>query len=66
VKKYPSLTPDHSNNPNNNIVLKAQIIQMMLSIEGNFRNDKVNNDGITLITDSPQECYNCEQVFHEP
>ena len=56
IKHCPYLTTNHSTDPNSNIVLKAGIIQNMLSIESNFRNDEVNNDDIMHIAESAQEC----------
>jgi hypothetical protein len=58
------LIPHWNTKPNSNIALKAEIIQKMLSIENNLRNDEVNDDMIMRVADSAQVCFNEEHVLN--
>ena len=61
---YMILIPHWNTKPNSNIALKAEIIQKMLSIENNLRNDEVNDDMIMRVADSAQVCFNEEHVLN--
>ena len=55
------MTPDRTPNYNNN-VLKAGIIQKMLSIQSNFRNDKSD---VMRVAVSVQECVKIDHASNE-
>jgi hypothetical protein len=55
IQDCPNLTPDGTTNSNNNNVLKAGIIQRMLSIKSKFSIDKIESDVIRVAV-SVQEC----------
>jgi hypothetical protein len=55
IQDCPNLTPDRTTNSNNNKVLKAGIIQRMLSIKSKSSIDKIESD-VMRVADSVQEC----------
>jgi hypothetical protein len=62
----PSLTPaDRTTDPNSNIVLKAAIIQKMLSIKIKFSIDKIKSDDVMRVADSVQECVKFDHTLNE-
>jgi hypothetical protein len=61
---YIILMPNWNTKLNSNIALKAEVIQKMLRIENNLRNDEVNNDMIMRVADSAQVYFNGEHVLN--
>jgi hypothetical protein len=64
TKYYPSLTPDHTTNPNSNIVLKAGIMQKMLSIKSKSSIDKIKSYDVMSVADSIQECVKSDHALN--
>ncbi len=61
----PSLSPDCTADPNSNIVLKAGILQKMLSIKSKFSIDKIKSDDVMHVADSVQECVKFDLASNE-
>jgi hypothetical protein len=61
----PSLSPDRTADPNSNIVLKAAILQKMLSIKSKFSIDKIKSDNFMCVSDSVQECVRFDHASNE-
>jgi hypothetical protein len=61
----PSLSPDCTTDPISNIVLKAGILQKMLSIESKFSIDKIKSDDVMRVADSIQECVKFDHALNE-
>jgi len=59
-----SLTPDRTTNRNSNIVLKAGIMQKMLSIKSKSSIDKIKSD-VMRVADSIQECVKFDHALNE-
>jgi hypothetical protein len=64
IQDCPNLTPDRTTNSNNNNVLKAGIIQRMLSIKSNFSIDKIESD-VMRVAVSVQECVKIDHASNE-
>jgi hypothetical protein len=64
TKYCPSLTPDRTTNPNSNIVLKAGIMQKMLSIKSKSSIDKIKSY-VMRVADSIQECVQFDHASNE-
>jgi hypothetical protein len=62
----PSLLPDCTTDPNSNIVLKAGILQEMLSIKSKFSIDKITSGDVMSVADSVQECVKFDHASNEP
>jgi hypothetical protein len=60
----PSLTPDRTTNSNSNIVLKAGIMQKMLSIKSKSSIDKIKSD-VMRVADSILECVKFDHALNE-